>query len=118
MIIVICFIKKDEYLEKSVNLPHLYAAESPWVGSGYRYIYKKGVPLRFDFDVLELRNFKLLVKDKATGTPRQGVLYTLISSCRFMRLVLMRFTAYMAWGFQRCSFRLTGQCEGLNTWDE
>ena len=23
-----------------------------------------------------------------------------------------------AWGFRRCSFRLTGQCEGLNTWNE
>ena len=22
------------------------------------------------------------------------------------------------WGFQRCSFRLTGQCEGLHAWDE
>jgi len=33
------------------------------------YIYIKGVTVRFGFDVLELRNFKWLVKNKATGTP-------------------------------------------------
>ena len=38
------------------------------------YIYIKGVTVRFGFDVLELRKFKLLVKNKATGTP-YGVYY-------------------------------------------
>lgn len=31
--------------------------------------YIKGVIVRFDFDALELRNFKLKVKSKATGAP-------------------------------------------------
>ena len=31
-------------------------------------MYIKGVTVRFCFDVLELRKFKLLVKNKATGT--------------------------------------------------
>jgi len=29
----------------------------------------------------------------------------------------MRFDVVLAL-YQRCSFRLTGQCEGLNTWNE
>ena len=32
-------------------------------------IYLKGVTVRFGFDVLEPGKFKLLVKNKATGTP-------------------------------------------------
>ena len=31
--------------------------------------YIKGVTVRFGFDVLELRKFKQIVKNKATGTP-------------------------------------------------
>lgn len=34
-----------------------------------RHIYITGVTVRFGFDVLELRTFKPLVKNKATGTP-------------------------------------------------
>jgi len=56
---------------------------------------------RFGFDVLELRNFKLSVKNKAAGTPHVMIIH----SCIY----------HSAWGFQRCSVRLTGQCEGLNT---
>ena len=33
-----------------------------------RYIYIKGVTERFGFDVVESRKFKLIVKNKATGT--------------------------------------------------
>ena len=40
-----------------------------------RHIYIKGVTVRFGFDVLELRKFKLLVKNKATGTPLGCIVY-------------------------------------------
>ena len=39
------------------------------------HIYIKGVTVRFGFDVLELRNFKLSVKNKATGTPHGMFIY-------------------------------------------
>ena len=39
------------------------------------HLYIKGVTVRFGFDVLELRNFKLLVKNKATGTPHGMFIY-------------------------------------------
>ena len=58
----------------------------------------------------ESRKFKLIVKDKATGTPLRGVviataypwLYTIFTS---------------AWGFQRCSVGQSGQCESLQDVD-
>lgn len=58
---------------------------------------------RFGFDSLELRKLKRSVKGKAAGTPH---------------VMIIHFRIYhLAWGFQRCSFRLTGQCEGLNEWN-
>ena len=58
---------------------------------------------RFGFDSLELRKLKRSVKNKAAGTPH---------------VMIIHFRIYhLAWGFQRCSFRLTGQCEGLNEWN-
>ena len=42
---------------------------------GGAHIYIKGVTVRFGFDVLELRNFKLSVKNKATGTPHGMFIY-------------------------------------------
>ena len=38
-------------------------------------LYIKGVTVRFGFDVLELRKFKLSVKNKATGTPHGMFIY-------------------------------------------
>ena len=39
------------------------------------HIYIKGVTVRFGFDVLELRNFRQIVKNKATGTPHGMFIY-------------------------------------------
>ena len=47
---------------------------------GLIHIHKRRTE-RFVFDVLELRNFKLLVKNKATRTP-QGVYY-ICPNCRY-----------------------------------
>ena len=49
-------------------------------------------------------NFKLIVKNKAAGTPH---------------VMIIHFCIYhLTWGFQRCSLRQSGQCEGLNAWNE
>ena len=68
----ICIFAGSEYLLKA-----------PKGGRQVSTIYK-GVPLRFGFDVTELRNFCFPVKDKATGTPQRGVLYALIGSWRLV----------------------------------
>ena len=55
------------------------------VGCLGRHIYIKGVTVRFGFDVLELRKFKLLVKNKATGTPLGCIIYIPIKMlCLFL----------------------------------
>ena len=51
-------------------------AESPLGGKRARHIHKKGVTERFGFDVPESRKFKLLVKNKATGTPLGMFIYS------------------------------------------
>ena len=48
-----------------------------------RYIYIKGVTERFGFDVVESRKFKLIVKNKATGTLHGMFIYTLIGYLSF-----------------------------------
>ena len=40
--------------------------------------YIKGVTVRFGFDVLELRKFKQIVKNKATGTPYGMFIYIIL----------------------------------------
>ena len=79
-----------------------------------RYIYIKGVTERFGFDVVESRKFKLIVKNKATGT-LHGMI---ICNPHWLFLVIVISWGCIiyssAWGFQRCSFRLTGQCESLS----
>ena len=81
---------------------------------GQTHIYKKGVTVRFGFDGLRTSQLQQYVKNKATGTPRMGVLYIYLNVygilCHDIRRIYI-FTS--AWGFQRCSFRHTGQCEGL-----
>ena len=69
--------------------------------------------------VYELRNFKRNVKNKATGTPLIGVLYSCIGYRDiFLCLVSMGLIIHRRGGFRRCSFRHFGQCEGLYTGNE
>ena len=82
---------------------------------GQTHIYKKGVTVRFGFDGLRTSQLQQYVKNKATGTPLR--VYYIYSSkpvwyflCHNMRRI---YIVTSAWGFQRCSFRHTGQCEGL-----
>ena len=105
---------------------HNFANESQpsWKPMGQRggqdtYINKKAY-LALWFWRVRTSQLQLLVKNKATETPH-GVYYihSSHSPLHLFAKELMIGTIYThTWGFQRCSFRLTGQCEGLNTWNE
>ena len=82
-----------------------------------RRIYIKGVTVRFGFDVSESRKFDCLSKTKQRE--RLMVVYYIHSILALVFSgvnidVIYTFT----WGFHRCSFRQTGQCESLDTWNE
>ena len=57
---------------------------------------------------------------QSNGNASWGVLYPFSHSpLHLFAKELMVGTIYThTWGFQRCSFRLTGQCEGLHAWNE
>ena len=63
-----------------------------------------------------------IVKNKATGTshgciisfPSVSLLDNIVSRDKWLRIYIYTHT----WGFQRCSFRQSGQCEGLHAWNE
>ncbi len=74
---------------------------------------QKGVSLRFGFDVLELRNFKLLVKNKATGTPQLGVLYAFISSRCLVYPMLMLVQNTRRGAFSVARFGKKGNAKAL-----
>ena len=68
----------------------------------------------------QCKNFatsKLFVKNKATGTPLDRCMHitprwrctaTIVPCCQRVWLYII-----LSWGYLRCSFRRTGQCEGL-----
>ena len=81
--------------------------------------------LRFGFDVLKLRNFQMSVKNKATWMPRRCVIY--IPQIPYSHWSIRTphgnywyggCVIHIGVGLMRCSFRQTGQCEGLRTWSE
>ena len=99
-----------------MSLPSLKAPKG-WKRAGHMCI--KGVTERFGFDIVESRKFKQLVKNKATGTSHGMFIYSPHWIFAFLVIVLwVCFIYSSAWGFQRCSFRLTGQCESLTMWNE
>lgn len=86
----------------------------PYVeGSGGIHIHKKALLDALVLTIQESRKFKQLVKNKATGTP-QGCF---ICTARSVPYCIIRervdYIQTSAWGFRRCSFRQTGQCESL-----
>ena len=77
------------------------------------YIYIKGVTERFGFGAIRTSQLLRIVKNKATGTPQgcficmaRGVPYYIVRE-------RVNYIQTSAWGFRRCSFRQSGQCEGL-----
>ena len=98
---------------KSLYLQSQLLAESPngWNAGIDTYIHK-GVPLRFGFDSIRTSQLQIPVKNKATGTPLRCIVrphWLLVSRMPCADVG----STYTAWGFQRCSFRQEGQCEGL-----
>ena len=74
------------------------------------HIHTKAFSERFGFDALRTSQPpKLSVKNKATGTPLEVLL--LYPSTWWVMIYTL------AWGFQRCSVRLTGRCESLQSVD-
>ena len=92
----------------NVYLCRIYPCRKPRKGkSKGGDIYIKGVTVRFGFDVLELRNFKRSVKNKATGTPCGVHIHCILNiSCnRMLQGGVRAYGVYTSsWGFRRCSF--------------
>lgn len=106
-----------EYKKMSIFAMSLPLLKAPKGWKRARYIYIKGVTERFGFDVVESRKFKLIVKNKATGTLHGMIICN--PNWLFLVMVILGCIIYSsAWGFQRCSFRQSGQCESLTTWNE
>ena len=90
-----------------------------WVGCLGRHIYIKGVTVRFGFDCVEFSQSSTISQEQSNGNAPLGVLYTFLSRCSIhfygwivsYGMIIYTFT----WGFQRCSFRLIGQCEKPHT---
>ena len=78
----------------------------------------KGVSCALVLTIEELRKLYGLSKTKQRGTPYEGVLYPFLPSF-FLAFVCQEvddrnYIYTLTWGFQRCSFRQSGQCEGLS----
>ena len=83
------------------------------------YILKRRLLWRFVLDIWESRKF-LSVKDKATVNVHRDMLLTYAFTRSYILLyrnVRGMVQHISAWA-SRCSFRLTGQCESLQVWDE
>ena len=75
----------------------------------------KGVFVRFGFDAIRISQIQRQVKTKQQRTPHE--VYYIQPSLASNDLPFVVMSAFyiltLAWGFQRCSFRLVGQCESL-----
>lgn len=93
--------------------------ETP-MGRGWADIYIIRRTVRFGFDLLELRKLYGLSKTKQ----RERLMGCIVYSPHWFRTVPPfvvteeNYILTLTWGFRRCSFRQSGQCEGLNKWNE
>ena len=117
----------SRHIRHSVFFSYIYNActhKKPPTGRKRTGIHKtKGVFVRFGFDVLELRKLYGMSRTKQPERPvrcyypspyidvRHGIVLT-FKDGRFMTITYIRVGIS-----QRCSFRHSGQCEGLNTWN-
>ena len=103
------------YRNKSLLLSHRSRRQGSWVGDD---IMEKAFTWRFGFDASELRNFNVNQK-QSNGECLMGMFMALLC-------YIGRDDSYSSQGVvytyrreaSRCSFRLTGQCEGLEAWSE
>lgn len=88
----------------------------------YFYLHLIGTCFHLLPLLYEFRNFKRLVRNKATETPLGDVLYIqpILYPVVYKAIGVRNgyYINYIGVGLWRCSFRLIGQCEGLNTWNE
>ena len=98
-------------------LPYLTHAESPEGGKRDKiHIQIKAYLNALVLTMCELRNFSCLSRTKQRERPLGCIIYS-----RHCLQAILSFVGNMAyyifasaWGFRRCSFRQTGQCEGLH----
>ena len=93
------------YKKKHIFVMSCMRWKPPRVESGARYIYiKKAYLSALVLTVHELRNFKLLVKNKATGTPLRMFIYALIGSGLQMPSAMMVFYMHRRGAFSVARF--------------
>lgn len=93
------------YKKKHIFVMSCMRWKPPRVESGARYIYiKKAYLSALVLTVHELRNFKLLVKNKATGTPLRMFIYALIGSWLQMPSAMMVFYMHRRGAFSVARF--------------
>ena len=86
------------------------------MGRGWADIYiVKGVSDALVLTIRELRKLICQSRTKQQGTSHGCIVYS-PHWLRTIPLFVVKSAFYiltLAWGFRRCSFRLTGQCEGI-----
>ena len=102
---------------KVLSLYRLYPCRKPqWAEVGQTYIY--GIRRNCTLWFSRHKNFATsnrLSKTKQRERLMKCIIYSPIGFGRFCRLLSIRviYIFTLAWGFRRCSFRQSGQCEGL-----
>ena len=87
-----------------IDIFPIFASALTTFGGFKQNILTKAFSGRFGFDLLELRDFQTDCQKQSNGNAPCDVYIHLLYT-------------HLAWGFQRCSFRQSGQCEGLNRWN-
>jgi len=88
------------------------------MGRGWADIHiGNGVFERFGFDELESRKFIDKSRTKQQRTPHAVYYIPLLLASDGFPFVVKRVYIYTNVGLLRCSFRLVGQCESLNSWN-
>ena len=101
---------------KALSLRCLYSYRKPrWAEVGQTYIH-----IRRNCTLWFWRSKNLAVRAKLSSTKqRERLMGCIVYSPHWLRTALplvvrrVNYILTLTWGFRRCSFRLTGQCEGL-----
>ena len=105
---------------KTLSLRCLRSYRTPPTGRGWADIYIIRRNWTLLFWLVRTSHLLRIVKNKATETPcGMYCIRSPLASDRPCRSSPQRVLCILtsAWGFQRCSFRQSGQCEGLNKWN-
>ena len=106
---------------KVLFLYRLYPYRKPqWAEVGQTYIHIRRNCTLWFWLVRTSQTLNCSSKTKQ----RERLMRCIIYSPHWLRTILsfvvmgVFYIFTLAWGFRRCSFRRTGQCEGLNKWNE